>query len=159
MARYRNAPALLAFAMLMVLGYPVRGQVFVHTLLDRPSQPVPTDAVIDAMSVLSAGNKTRLKAFAKLDKDKITDADIDTALGGLSLPTTTAQEAQAMCDHVAKPLTNEWLPVRWSSERSACLWSQQSLDFAKEAQIVGGGSQGTASVEIASDVFWGLRVR
>jgi len=69
------------------------------------------------------------------------------------------KQVSDICNKDGWALTNRPSPVAWNSARSVCFWNQPGLEFAKAAQIVGGDSQGTASVEVVSDVFWGLRVR
>ena len=226
MARHRNLPAHIAFAILMILEYPAKGQVFVHTFLDRePKQSDITtitarkeaeekanpDAV-DALKNLKEAKAAKDKGApvtppppgkedkappvapaspAKEEDKALTQARV-SAWQGLSdlaqkqrthrmsdrsgmvlvndkwvdihdllkdLGTMTADEEAAVCKVVGPALANHRFPVRWSSERSSCFWNQQGLDWAQGAQIACSGNAGTASVEVASDVFWGLRVR
>jgi len=91
-------------------------------------------------------------------KDKAGDAILDETLKDLDK--LTDEQALQVCDKVSSLLKNRLAPVKWKSERSACFWNQPSFDWARAAQIAGSVDKGAvASVEVASDVFWGLRVR
>jgi len=156
----------------LFLSLPAVGQVFVRTVLDRKDvAPAPGgDTKVRELNHKAPSGVSLDARFLELtasDKNKVTDTALDeqltkdfNALFEKKLERDEFnKEALAICDKVGWALKNRWKPVRWRSERSACFWSQPSIDFAHAAQIVGGDSQGTASVEVVSDVFWGVRVR
>jgi hypothetical protein len=161
----------LAAALAFFLSIPAVGQVFVRTVLDRKNvAPEPSHSKVHELTNNIPFGVSAEALFVELpqsDKDKVANAALDEHLtadfnklfGDKVDKDEFNKRALDICDKVGWTLKNRWKPVRWKSERSACFWSQPSIDFAHAAQIVGGDKQGTASVEVVSDVFWGLRVR
>jgi hypothetical protein len=152
-----NRTRLAAVAFTLVLSMPAVGQVFVRTVLDR-KPPTPAEQLSEVEKLAAA----RLAATCNSgDPLKDMECELDTLYNTQSLPNDEEfkKKVNDTCSKYGYALTNRSAPVAWNSARSVCFWNQPGLEFAKAAQIVGGDSQGTASVEVASDVFWGLRVR
>lgn len=111
----------------------VRAQTFVNTVLDM-SAPTPTaETVKDLTPTLD----TKLSELADLEGEKFEEA----------------------CEKVVPALVNKFMPTLWRSELSACFWLQPGLDSLRTARLSGTSEQGLASVELLSDIFWGLRVK
>ena len=146
-------------------------QTYVPTVVDRPQLQQPatqppaanTEAVIkkyetvlgpDMANIFRAKpndeatrfEATRTGRLAELQKEKPPKPENVQEL-------TAFTEA---CQQVAG-LTNVWRPTKWAGYRTACFWSQPGLQTLKSGTMSGNSDQGTAAVEVLSDVFWGLR--
>jgi len=164
----------------------VTAQTFMKTILDAPPAEQPENEVSpatveaspetpgvlralasdpnlsqeanDAISAIEGGREPSLKASTR---EALAAVLMNRKLAGLAdlKEEDFEKEFEETCSEVAPALVNNFLPTLWNSGRSACFWDQRGLDALRSARLTGTSDQGTASFELASDVFWGLRVK
>ncbi|HEX6863817.1 MAG TPA: hypothetical protein VF414_13410 [Thermoanaerobaculia bacterium] len=160
----------------------VTAQTFVKTILDAPPAEDPEDVVSPArieetlardpnlVLPLSTGaeaaydeiKEKRTASLTATIREELTAAVVDQKLARLASLKDKAEfdkEFEETCKEVAPVLENNFLPALWNSGRSACFWGQSGLDALRAARLTGTSDQGTAALELASDIFWGLRVK
>jgi hypothetical protein len=176
---------LVALTSLFAVG--ASGQVVVRTVLDQP-RPAPDSVVVDPQRAETSvpsdmtgldtaarteviriqgeirANKTNVQfEVPEAVKEAITAKTVNEALFPLVDPdrttSVTDEEFKAICKSVQPALINNFMPTLWHSGRTACFWDQKGFNGLRAARLTGNTDRGAMSVELLTDIFWGLRVR
>ena len=134
---------------LLACAMSVQAQTFVPTIIERRE-------LITARTVERIPKDRQTEADA-VDKAQNDERDKLQQMGEKSEQAIKTAAFEAGCRKVSG-LVNRWRPTRWAAYRTACFWAQPDAESLKTATVAGNSTNGTAAVEVVSDLFWGVRV-
>ena len=131
---------------LLACAMSVQAQTFVPTIIERRE-------LITARTVERIPKDRQTEADA-VDKAQNDERDKLQQMGEKSEQAIKTAAFDAGCRKVSG-LVNRWRPTRWAAYRTACFWAQPDAESLKTATVAGNSTNGTAAVEVVSDLFEG----